>query len=92
MGHVAVSVIAPEGEEWDDAVLVEYPSRKAFLDMLALPDYQAAVFHRTAALDDSRLIATRVDGRARRAPDGIAPPAGEDRMPKMLSAAKKEGP
>ena len=58
MGRVAASVIAPEGEEWHDAVLVEYPSRKAFLAMIALPDYQAAVFHRTAALEDSRLIAT----------------------------------
>jgi len=59
MGRVAASVIAPEGEDWHDAVLVEYPSRKAFLAMLALPDYQAAVVHRTAALADSRLIATR---------------------------------
>ena len=59
MGRVAASVIAPEGEEWHDAVLVEYPSRKAFLAMIALPDYQAAVLHRTAALEDSRLIATR---------------------------------
>ena len=58
MGRVAASVIAPEGEEWHDAVLVEYPSRKAFLAMIALPDYQAAAVHRTAALEDSRLIAT----------------------------------
>ena len=58
MGRVAASVIAPEGEEWDDAVLVEYPSRKAFLAMIGLPDYQAAAVHRTAALEDSRLIAT----------------------------------
>lgn len=59
MGEVAASVIAPEGEEWDDAVLVEYPSRKAFLAMIAMPEYQAAAVHRTAALEDSRLIATR---------------------------------
>jgi uncharacterized protein (DUF1330 family) len=59
MGQVAASVIAPEGEEWDDAALVEYPSRKAFLAMIAMPDYQAAAVHRTAALEDSRLIATR---------------------------------
>ena len=58
-GEVAGTVIAPDGEGWDDAVLVEYPSRKAFLDMIARPDYQAAVPHRTAALEDSRLIATR---------------------------------
>ena len=64
MGRVVASVIAPEGEEWHDAVLVEYPSRKAFLDMIAMPDYQAAVFHRTAALEDSRLIATRAQTAA----------------------------
>jgi uncharacterized protein (DUF1330 family) len=59
MGHVASALIAPEGESWDDAVLVEYPSRKAFLDMIARPDYQAATLHRSAALEDSRLVATR---------------------------------
>ena len=59
MGSVAASVIAPEGERWDDAVLVQYPSRKAFLEMVSQPEYQAIVPHRTAALEDSRLIATR---------------------------------
>lgn len=59
MGSVRLTVIAPEAEEWDDAVLVEYPSRKAFFEMITQPEYQAAVPHRTAALADSRLIATR---------------------------------
>lgn len=58
LGSVRFSVIAPEGEEWDDAILVQYPSRKAFLEMVAQPEYQAAAVHRTAALADSRLIAT----------------------------------
>jgi uncharacterized protein (DUF1330 family) len=58
MGKVQAIVIGPDGEEWDDAVLVRYPSRKAFLEMVGQPDYQAAGVHRTAALDDSRLIAT----------------------------------
>jgi uncharacterized protein (DUF1330 family) len=58
LGSVQATVIAPAGEEWDDAVLVEYPSRKAFLGMVAQPEYLAAAPHRTAALDDSRLIAT----------------------------------
>ena len=57
-GAVGLTLIAPEGERWDDAVLVQYPSRKAFLQMVSSPDYQACVFHRTAALEDSRLIAT----------------------------------
>jgi uncharacterized protein (DUF1330 family) len=59
MGAVAASVIAPEGEQWDDAVLVEYPTPRAFLDMVAQPEYLAAAPHRTAALSDSRLIATQ---------------------------------
>lgn len=58
MGQVQASVIAPHDEAWDDAILVEYPSRKAFLEMVAQPEYQAAAIHRTAALADSRLIAT----------------------------------
>ena len=57
-GRVASAVIAPEGEEWDGAVLVEYPSAAAFIEMMSSPDYRAASPHRTAALLDSRLIAT----------------------------------
>lgn len=59
LGAVWSALIGPEGERWDDAVLVEYPSRKAFLGMLNQPEYQAVVPHRTAALEDSRLLATR---------------------------------
>lgn len=57
-GSVASTVIAPADESWDDAVLVEYPSRNAFIEMTSSADYQAISFHRTAALADSRLIAT----------------------------------
>lgn len=59
VGHVAKAVIAPDDEEWDNAVLVEYPSRAAFVEMISSPAYQAAAHHRTAALLDSRLIATK---------------------------------
>jgi uncharacterized protein (DUF1330 family) len=58
MGSVQATVIAPDGEQWDDAILVEYPSRKAFVEMVSKPEYLAAAAHRTAALEDSRLIAT----------------------------------
>lgn len=57
-GKVQASVIAPEGEEWDEAILVEYPSRGAMLKAVSSPEYLAIVPHRTAALLDSRLIAT----------------------------------
>lgn len=57
-GAVGVSVVAPRDEAWDDMLLVRYPSVAAFLRMLAMPDYQEATLHRTAALRDARLIAT----------------------------------
>jgi uncharacterized protein (DUF1330 family) len=58
IGLVRNTVIAPEGEAWDQAILVEYPSRQAFIEMTTSEAYQAAARHRSAALADSRLIAT----------------------------------
>jgi uncharacterized protein (DUF1330 family) len=58
MAEVKCVVIGPLSESWDEALLVRYPSRKAFMDMIAMPDYQKAAIHRTAALKDSRLMAT----------------------------------
>jgi uncharacterized protein (DUF1330 family) len=58
MGSVTGCIIAPQGEDWDDVVLVRYPSIAAFQKMLADPEYQKATSHRTAALDDARLVAT----------------------------------
>jgi len=51
-------LIAPDGERWDEILLVEYPSTAAFAAMVTSPEYRAIVFHRTAALEDSRLVAT----------------------------------
>lgn len=61
-GNVAQIVIGPDTERWDDAVLVQYPSRQAFITMVTRPDYLEASVHRTAALADSRLIATTTLG------------------------------
>lgn len=47
-----------EADRWDAVVLVEYPSRQAFLDMVSSPEYQAIAGRRSQALVDSRLIAT----------------------------------
>jgi len=43
----------------DDGPVVQYPSRRAFLETIAREDYRAAAPHRTAALEDSRSIACR---------------------------------
>jgi uncharacterized protein (DUF1330 family) len=59
MGAADLTVIGPSDEAWDEVLLVEYPSRKAFIAMASDPEYLACTVHRTAALADSRLIALR---------------------------------
>lgn len=57
MGHGQATLIGAPGEHWDDLLLVNYPTRAAFLGLMRSKDYQAVMFHRQAALADSRLIA-----------------------------------
>ena len=56
-GHARHALVALEGERWDEVLLVEYPSAAAFMDMVRSPAYQAFTHHRTAALEEARLIA-----------------------------------
>ena len=54
------------GERWDALLLVRYPSRKAFLEMISRPDYQAAHAHRETALERAVLyVTTPVDALAK---------------------------
>ena len=55
-GKAHEALIGPQEERWHQAFLVQYPSPAAFRAMMAMPQYQACVHHRTAALADSRLI------------------------------------
>lgn len=50
-------VIGPQELEWDMVLLVEYPSRRRFIEMATDPAYLEVHAHRAAALADSRLIA-----------------------------------
>ena len=50
---------------WDMVLLVQYPSRKAFLAMGSSKEYDNVGEHRTAALADSRLIACTEQFRAK---------------------------
>ncbi len=45
--------------DWDEVLLVEYPSIAAFIEMTSNEDYRAIMHYRTEALSDSRLWATR---------------------------------
>lgn len=50
-------LIGPEAEAWHVAFIARYPTAGDFLAMVTDPAYQAIVFHRQAAVEDSRLIA-----------------------------------
>jgi uncharacterized protein (DUF1330 family) len=54
-----------DADAWDMVLLVEYPSRKVFLEMGASKDYENVGEHRTNALADSRLIACTEQFRIR---------------------------
>jgi uncharacterized protein (DUF1330 family) len=43
------------GQSWDEVLLVEYPSRRDFLEMIRSPEYRAIAHLRTEALDHSEL-------------------------------------
>ena len=57
-GSAKASLIAPDNEAWDKVLLVKYPGVEQFMAMLTNPQYQAITMHRSAALENSRLIAT----------------------------------
>lgn len=52
------SVIGESGDEFDEMLLVQYPSKEAFLGMISSDEYQAIVVHRMAAVEHSLLIPT----------------------------------
>ncbi|MEM9013199.1 MAG: DUF1330 domain-containing protein [Pseudomonadota bacterium] len=55
-GRPETVVVGPEAEHWHLGFIARYPTAAAFLQMVTSPDYQAIVFHRQAAVEDSRLI------------------------------------
>ncbi|HOT45522.1 MAG TPA: DUF1330 domain-containing protein [Spirochaetota bacterium] len=58
LGAVRQVFIGAEKDRWDEVLLVEYPSRKAFLSMISRPDYKKIHKYREDALEDSALLAT----------------------------------
>ena len=55
-GTLECVVTGPAEPEWDDAFVMGYPNAAAFLEMVTDPEYRRHVVHRTAAVEDSRLI------------------------------------
>ncbi len=48
-------------ESWDELFVAEYPSIDAFIELQRDKVYQAAVPHRDAAVEDSRLICVKLE-------------------------------
>lgn len=55
-GKPRVMVTGPGSETWDIAFIAEYPNSQAFIDMVRDPEYRELVVHRTAGVEDSRLL------------------------------------
>jgi len=49
-------LIGPENEKWDAVLLVEHQSAEKFIAFAKNKDYLKTAGHRTAALEDSRLL------------------------------------
>ena len=57
MGRVDQTLIGPVDEEWDAIALVQYPSRKDFIEMTSTKEYDAAHEHRESGLERTLLLA-----------------------------------
>ena len=57
-GDCSTTLVAPDAHDWDAVLLVRYPSRRAFSQMVANPDYQQITSLRTEALSSAVLEAT----------------------------------
>jgi len=55
-------LIGPSDERWDAAMLVQQSSPAAFMAFASNPEYLAGIGHRTAALEDSRLLPLQESG------------------------------
>jgi uncharacterized protein (DUF1330 family) len=58
VGDCQSILVAPEHWDWDAVLMVRYPSRQAFSDMVRDPEYQQVTHLRTEALDEAVLQAT----------------------------------
>jgi uncharacterized protein (DUF1330 family) len=57
-GYGAAPLVAEAGQDWDAVLLVSYPSRRAFSEMVRDPGYQEGTHLRTEALAEAVLQPT----------------------------------
>ena len=56
-GRADQVLIGDPAQNWDAVALVEYPSRKAFMEMVSAPEYQQSHAHRQGGLERTIVIA-----------------------------------
>jgi uncharacterized protein (DUF1330 family) len=56
-GRADQILIGDPSEDWDHVLLVQYPSRAAFLEMVGQPAYREAHQHREAGLERTIVVA-----------------------------------
>lgn len=56
LGEGGEFLIGPEDERWDYVMLIRQSSTQSFLAFSSHQDYLAGIGHRTAAIEDSRLL------------------------------------
>lgn len=61
-GFVTGLLLGEVEELWDMIAIAEYPSRKAMLQMVQTPEYQAITRHREAGLAGQLNLCTKVPG------------------------------
>jgi uncharacterized protein (DUF1330 family) len=62
-GRAEQTLIGDPNERWDSVVLVEYPSRKAFIEMVSNPDYMKSHEHREGGLERTLVVACSPTGK-----------------------------
>lgn len=58
IGNSDQYIIGGDNDKWDEVLLVEYPSRAAFLKMISLPEFEEVQKDRKASLNSTVLIAS----------------------------------
>ena len=61
-GKAEQVLIGDPAQDWDAVALVEYPSRKAFIEMTSTKEYDAAHEHRESGLERTLLLACTTRG------------------------------
>jgi uncharacterized protein (DUF1330 family) len=57
-GDCSTVMVGPDAHRWDAMLIARYPSRAAFAEMVANPEYQKVTHIRAEALDEAVLQAT----------------------------------